>query len=147
MRAPATQSVSVPTANNDISISPTATLHITLAMSPLPSAQRHMHNPRYTPILLPNGVVSTSPSYRASTTAQLMFIPHHPTFLQPRSSEDARKEVGVRIEDKERVRHAALIAHLSAELREDGGSWVDVRHVPGFEIDQIGGQDLQIRCL
>jgi len=133
MRAPAKGSASDAKANNNsISISSTASLHITLAVSPLPTPRHHRHRPRHTPIVLPSGVISTFPPYRASTSAQPVFVPHRPTFSQPRLSEDTRRredarlEEGTRTEDKEKRTHAALIAHLNAELREDSGPWVDM---------------------
>lgn len=132
MRVPTNQSPSAPRANNDnnnISISSTASLHITLTVPPLPTARHHRHSLRHTPVLLPSGVISTSPPYRASSSAQPAFVPHRPTFPQPRLSEDTRRTEdaeSARSEDKERWRHAALTAHLSAELREDSGQWMDM---------------------
>lgn len=133
MRAPAKGSASDARAtDNSISISSTASLHITLAVSPLPTPRHHRHKPRHTPIILPSGVISTSPPYRTSTSGQPVFVPHRPTFSQPRLSEDTRKiedartEEGTRTEGKEKRIHAALIAHLKAELREDSGPWVDM---------------------
>lgn len=149
MRRPTAQTTSPPSSNHDsnnITISTTATLHITLAISPPLAASEPSRAPCHTPILLSSGVVSTSPPYRTSTTIQPVFIPHRPTFVHPRSSEDTEREGcawskdritdgksknGVRKEDvraegKEGRRHAALLAHLRADLREDGGSWEDV---------------------
>ena len=78
-------------------------------------------NPPHRPVLLPSGVVSTSPPYAPLANAKPEFVPHRPMFLPA----TAPQTPGVK--DKEKGhRHAALIAHLSAELREDGGSWENV---------------------
>lgn len=98
---------------NVISISPTSTLHIALAFSsnlpspaPYPPTQRAKHHP----VLLSSGVISTSPPYRSSARKPEL-IPYQLTFSVP-----------VALAARE-SRHAALIAHLNAEVREEGGSW------------------------
>ncbi|KAJ4399182.1 hypothetical protein N0V91_009639 [Didymella pomorum] len=96
---------------NAIEISSSSTLRITLAFS--------TNTIPYKPIVLPNGTISTSPPYH-STASQPAFIPYRPTFEPPSTTQAARSG------SKGRQRHAALFAHLSAELREDGGSWEDV---------------------
>jgi len=111
MRVPACPPSSrLPTSDaNAINISPSSSLRITVAFSPS----------QHKPIVLPNGTISTSPPY-CSHTSQQVFVPHRPTF-EPLSTVQASRSGS-----KDRQWHAALIAHLIAELREDGGSWKDV---------------------
>ncbi len=122
MRAPANPSCT-PQNNNKTSISQTTTLHVELRLT-----LSTCITPRHKPIQLPNGVIATKPLYH-TCTAQPEFVPHRPAFEAPRSSRDARVEEGTgTVGEKEKKekqwgRHAALVAHLSVELREDGGSW------------------------
>lgn len=117
MRAPSQDSQSILPRHSakSISIAPTSTLHITLNLSILATPHQIIH----TPVLLPSGVVSISPPYHScSFPPQLTkreFIPHRPIFSPPASSLISSGE-------EKRCRHAALTAHLSAEMREDGGS-------------------------
>lgn len=100
---------------NNINIDPSSTLRISLTISTSPCTI-----PQHRPILLPSGVVSTSPPYPPLSNVRPEFLPHRPTFL-PAATPHAPS-----VKDKEKGRHAALIAHLCAELREEGGSWEDV---------------------
>ena len=102
--------------NSNTNIDSSSTLRISLTISTSPCT-----DPQHRPILLPSGVVSTSPPYHPSVNVKSDFVPHRPTFL-PGAAPNAPS-----VKDKEKGhRHAALIAHLRAELREDGGSWEDV---------------------
>lgn len=102
--------------NNNINIESSSTLRISLTISTSPCTI-----PQHRPIVLPSGVVSTSPPYPRMTNSKPEFVPHRPTFLL------AAAPHALSVEDKEKGhRHVALIAHLSAELREDSGSLEDV---------------------
>ncbi|KAF3011132.1 hypothetical protein E8E13_011432 [Curvularia kusanoi] len=118
MRASETESLAVPASNakNNIDIDPSATLRISLTISTSPRTI-----PRHIPILLSSGVISISPLYLTQAPSKPEFIPHRPTFPSAASS-----HAPISKDKAKRHRHAALIAHLSAELREDGGSWEDV---------------------
>ena len=98
-----------PNNSNDINIASTSTLHIHLTISSTTSPLAISHRAKHTPILLLTGVVSTSPPYLAAEHPE--FVPHRPTFLPT---------TGIALSEKSQRRHAALTAHLSAELREDG---------------------------
>jgi hypothetical protein len=101
--------------NNNTNIDSSSTLRISLTISTLPCTI-----PQHRPILLRSGVVSTSPPYPPLANTKPEFVPHRPTFL-PAAAPNAPSVKDV---DKEKgQQHAALIAHLMAELREDGGSW------------------------
>ena len=116
MRTSNLEPVAVPASNiNNINIDPSSTLRISLTISTSPCTI-----PQHRPILLPSGVVSTSPPYPPLSNVRPEFLPHRPTFL-PAATPHAPS-----VKDKEKGRHAALIAHLCAELREEGGSWEDV---------------------
>jgi hypothetical protein len=117
MRASNQELVAAPASNkNNINIDSSSTLRISLTISTSPCTI-----PQHKPILLPSGVVSTSPPYPPLINAKPEFEPHRPIFLA------AAALHAPSVENREKGhRHAALIAHLSAELREDGGSWEDM---------------------
>jgi hypothetical protein len=95
-----------------INISSSSSLSITLAFSNAPIIQ-------HKPVVLPNGIISTSPPYH-SGASQPTFVPYRPTFEPPSITQALRSG------SKDRQRHAALIEHSSAELRENRGRWGDV---------------------
>ncbi|KAF3042575.1 hypothetical protein E8E11_000775 [Didymella keratinophila] len=113
MRVPPRHSHPQPTPDaNAINIFSSSSLHITLAFSTAITIQRK-------PVFLPNGTLSTFPPYHIGSSQQI-FVPHRPTFEPPSTTQAFRSG------NRDRPRYAALIAHLSAELREDGGSRKDV---------------------
>ncbi|OSS54708.1 hypothetical protein B5807_00735 [Epicoccum nigrum] len=117
MRASNLEPVAAPaTNNNNINIDSLSTLRISLTITTSPCTI-----PQHRPILLPSGVVSTSPPYPRTKNAVPEFVPHRPTFLSAAALHASS------VNDKGKGhRHAALIAHLRAELREDGGAFEDV---------------------
>ena len=111
MRVSTAQQLSTASANhNTTDISTSSMLRITLTLS-APLTIQHK------PIILPNGMISTSPPYLhplSTVPQQPEFIPYRPTFETPPT-------IG-----KDTRRHAALIAHLNAELREGRRSFENV---------------------
>ena len=122
MRASGSAALSSSTTNcnhNSFVVVPAATLHITIRISSFSSSPSSPSIPalastisqRHTPALLPSGVISVSPPFHSSS-GQPKFIPHRPTFCVPSTSR-------VNQEQENKGRHAALIAHLNADLREE----------------------------
>ncbi|KAF9701528.1 hypothetical protein EKO04_000992 [Ascochyta lentis] len=103
--------------NINATISPTSSLYITITTTTYESLTISISS--RVPTIPHNGMTSISPSY-CSTGHLPEFIPFRPHFLLPRTLQCKEEKTG------KAYRHAALMAHLNAELREDGGPWENV---------------------